>query len=143
MSRAAKFIAQIEKEHPYARRRVFNDSAREMTFEYSKTPRSAAQIRQLALRQHRLKQATPQWADSAAIHAVYQTALLISEQTGIKQHVDHIVPIQGKNVCGLHVHYNLRVIPAAENGSKGNRFSEAMLSEWVAPANAFQTDSRP
>lgn len=111
MSRAAKFLAQIEQTHPYARRRVFNEAAQGATFEYAKLPCSEAQIAGLARRQRRLKQATPQWADMAAIQAVYREAATISESTGIKHHVDHVIPIQGKTVCGLHVHYNLRVIP--------------------------------
>lgn len=45
-----------------------------------------------------------------------------TQQTGISWHVDHIVPIQGKSVSGLHVWYNLQVIPAILNMKKNNRY---------------------
>ena len=46
---------------------------------------------------------------------------MLNKNTAEKWHVDHIVPLQGKNVCGLHVEYNLKVIPAIDNLKKSNR----------------------
>lgn len=67
-------------------------------------------------------QAMPPWADVARIEAVYQEAEEF-KALGLDVHVDHIVPLQGKNVCGLHVHDNLQILLAADNISKGNRFT--------------------
>jgi hypothetical protein len=51
----------------------------------------------------------------------YSLAALRYKYTGIKWHVDHVIPLCGKEVCGLHVWNNLAVIPASENLSKGNK----------------------
>lgn len=67
--------------------------------------------------------ATPAWLskkDKSRIEKEYEIAALLSEATGYSWHVDHIVPLQGHNVCGLHVPDNLRAVPWFENLSKGN-----------------------
>jgi len=69
-------------------------------------------------------QATPSWLDSEylwMISEIYSLPSLREEMTGIKWEVDHIVPLQGKQVCGLHVPWNLQVITQLENRRKGNK----------------------
>ena len=68
--------------------------------------------------------ATPAWLtdkQKEKTAKIYAKAVAIEKRTGVKHHVDHIVPLQGENVCGLHVPWNLQVLTATENISKGNR----------------------
>jgi hypothetical protein len=74
-----------------------------------------------AQRQAVKRGAMPPWADVKAIEGFYAVARALSVQTGTPHHVDHIVPLQSRWVCGLHCEANLRVIPGAENQSKSNR----------------------
>jgi hypothetical protein len=74
------------------------------------------------LRQTLKLKATPVWADLEAIRVEYALAEWCTQVMGEPYHVDHIIPLRGKNVCGLHVHNNLQVIRAKENSSKSNKF---------------------
>ena len=76
-----------------------------------------------ALRDRHIIQRTPAWADSAAIAAVYEHRDRLVEQTGIAHHVDHVIPLRGVLVSGLHVHNNLQVLTAEANMSKRNHYA--------------------
>jgi hypothetical protein len=78
-------------------------------------------IKSLCKRAHK-KQATPSWSNHFFISEIYKLAILRTKITGIKWHVDHVVPIKSKLVCGLHVEDNLMVIPAVQNLKKRNLF---------------------
>lgn len=75
----------------------------------------------------RSNRAIPPWADLCAIAVIYEKAKNLRDSTGIKWHVDHKIPLNGKNVCGLHVETNLCVITASENWKKRNTFEEGLL----------------
>lgn len=76
------------------------------------------------MRQTRKRQALSAWADLEAIEAIYRQCAFVSRFTGIKHHVDHFYPLTSDIVCGLHNQYNLRILPATENLSKGNSFPD-------------------
>lgn len=104
-------LAQIRawnESNPEKRREIVNESNRRNSgIVLAKTRRY-----QLAK-----KSRVPSWADHGKIKAIYQEA----ERTGMT--VDHIIPLRGQLVSGLHVENNLQLLPGSVNYSKGNTFT--------------------
>lgn len=73
---------------------------------------------------YRKNKSSPQWLTKQhrqEILDIYREAKDLEWLNEESLHVDHIVPINGKNVCGLHVPWNLQILTASKNISKGNR----------------------
>lgn len=66
--------------------------------------------------------ATPAWADLGEIQKIYERA------TALGHEVDHIGPLRARNVSGLHVHWNLQILPKIANRMKSNRYDGAALA---------------
>jgi hypothetical protein len=78
----------------------------------------------VSMRRRRFRDATPKWLSPEQrmeIRLKYRLAIELSRATGIRHAVDHEVPIQGEEVCGLHVPWNLRVITQEQNLEKSNK----------------------
>lgn len=69
-----------------------------------------------------LRYATPPWKNNNKINGIYEKCRQLNDLAGfIKYHVDHIVPVKGREVCGLHWHENLQILTAKENQTKRNK----------------------
>lgn len=87
--------------------------------EYSKNNPHKVNAKQARRRATKL-QATPGWASKELIETFYKVARLLSMYYGREVTVDHIVPLQGELVCGLHCEANLQLMFGTDNKSKGN-----------------------
>lgn len=116
-----KFLqACWEQDNKEARRIKSNKNAKER---YKKNPHK---ICEYVSRRHAKKiKAMPAWLTNnhiKEIKNIYKISQERSTETNIKHHVDHIIPLNGKGVCGLHVPWNLQVITASENCAKSNKY---------------------
>jgi 5-methylcytosine-specific restriction endonuclease McrA len=78
----------------------------------------------VSVRRRRFRDATPPWLSAEQkleIRFHYRMAIALSRATKIPHAVDHIVPLQGEDVCGLHVPWNMQVLTQDENLQKSNK----------------------
>ena len=74
-------------------------------------------IQRARARKTHVGKATPSWANVEVIADIYKAAAKEGK------HVDHVIPLQGKTVCGLHVETNLQLLSPKDNLIKGNRYA--------------------
>jgi 5-methylcytosine-specific restriction endonuclease McrA len=90
--------------------------------------RNPARIKACKIKyENKLSQATPIWLTKehwAVMNAMYKEAKRLSRETGIRHEVDHIHPINGKTLSGLHVPWNLQILTQSANVAKSNRYAE-------------------
>lgn len=92
---------------------------------YREKPEVKARLSDAAkIRQRRMTIEVPPWADKEIIEFFYSESRRLTLETGIKHVVDHMIPIDGEGVSGLHVETNLQVMTDRANVSKRNKYSQ-------------------
>jgi len=95
------------------------EKVRAASKKYYRDNKAAAVARRAKRRAAQIK-ATPPWFDKEAVECIYSKAKTMRDR-GDDVHVDHIIPLQGIEVCGLHWSLNLEIVRAEYNRAKGNR----------------------
>ena len=93
----------------------------------------AAYLHYSKMRKLRIAKASPPWLTQQMIDDIkniYLESRKITDQSGILHEVDHIVPLNGESVCGLHVPWNLRIITKDENISKFNSLDQSLALDY-------------
>lgn len=117
---------KLNKEKVDSKIREWKNTNRELVRDnrrkwYSQLNNKSAWTINSANRRALKKHASPSWANQQKIAEFYELASFLAEITGVKFHVDHVVPLRGNTVCGLHVENNLQVLTWKENLEKGNK----------------------
>jgi hypothetical protein len=113
----AEEVSQRSREWRQANSERARQKAAEWTAANRDKKRAASARRRAAL-----KQAIPVWADMREIQRFYTLADRLTATTGVKAHVDHVIPLQSPIVCGLHCAANLTITTELLNKRKGNHW---------------------
>lgn len=82
-----------------------------------------------------MKIATPDWVDAREIRRIYEECVRLSKKMGMRFSVHHDVPISHRNVCGLHVPANLRVVSERYKDGVGRKFYPKRIEQEMLSAN--------
>lgn len=124
--------AAQKRQAKYRLRNIERIKARQREWVRQNPERLAANA---ARRKLRIRRATPRWHgefDRFVEIEAFRLARLRKVATGFAWHVDHMIPIKARRVCGLHVWQNLQVIPWRINVAKGNRLRWINPGEWLS-----------
>jgi hypothetical protein len=102
------------------------DAMIEYTRKWKQENKGAINAGKAKRRAHK-RNSTPEWLTEEQdnkIKMYYKIAKALEKMDGVKRHVDHIVPLKGKGVRGLHVPWNLQILTAEANLSKNNSYSD-------------------
>ena len=95
------------------------EKRRKSTAQWRRSNPGASNAQRAARKAVKLR-STPKWASKKAINAIYREAAQRSKADGVSYHVDHVVPLRHRLVCGLHCEANLQILTAKENLTKHN-----------------------
>lgn len=111
---------KFDKENP--------EKLKEYVKRYSKKPKAKAiRCNIAAKRRASLLNATPEWVNTDDLKEIYIMAKEIQWLSEERLEVDHIIPLQSELVCGLHVPWNLQILPKSLNVAKSNK----LLEEYI------------
>lgn len=116
---------QVERKAYRKRATIKRAELRKANSEWGKANRHKTAAFCVLKRARRMKRLPP-WVDNKLLDQMaefYAQAAQATELSGIKHHVDHIVPLRSPVVSGLHVPWNLQVLEGSENRRKGNRLT--------------------
>lgn len=112
---------------------LYRATQRERKRRYLSTPSGKAhQRRKSLMKEEKVRQATPPWHETALVNQ-----FIAACPDGY--HIDHIVPLRGKSVCGIHTLSNLQYLPAQENLKKSNKIDPMTLEANVCVLPGFRT----
>lgn len=109
--------AAYDKERRESNRQLYRDASNR--FSKNNPAKKKADV---IARRFKVKQQTPVWANFGYMNLFYKFAKIEAERIGKAVHVDHIIPLRGKLVCGLHCEDNMQLLTATANLKKHNHY---------------------